>query len=334
MSANRPSRAPAPADRGQDTLHSSRRIRSAGTVLAATVLIGLAASGCGGSAAAQPASATGTTAPAETTAAEASAPASEPTATTMTADVDGEAWFAGFHVTFGTATAELDSNGGTVLIEAEFENTGDEDAALDATLDLAYGGEHATEGFDMDIPTVPGAMTSSGTFAFDVDETFTFDDAVLTLGRSGNQQAIVPLAPAAGEARTLEPVAFDLSGSAQADDLKLELRTGEVRADLPWNHGQSEEGSWVLTVTYDATFDSDFAGGFAFTAENVALKLPDGTTVGVIQDGESQSIELIGTASTMKDLFSRFEIDDPASGDYVLLVRSFGDEAEIPFSIP
>ena len=328
MFPNRPVRAPSP-ERG-DTLHPYRRVRSTGTLLAATLLLGLAASACGGAAAAP---ATGTTAPAETTATE-SQPAVEPTATTMTTDVDGEAWFAGFHVTFGTATAELDSNGGTVLIEAEFENTGDEEARLDATLDLAYGGEHATEGFEMDIPSVPGGLVSDGLFAFSVDETFTFDDAVLTLGRSGNQQAIVPLSPAAGEARTLEPVEVQVSGAAQADDLKLELRSGELRADLPWNHGQSEDDSYVLELVYDATFDSDFAGGFAFTAENVALTLPDGTSVGVIQDGESQSIELIGTASTMKDLFSRFEIDDPASGDYVLLVRSFGDEAEIPFSIP
>ena len=77
-----------------------------------------------------------------------------------------------------------------------------------------------------------------------------------------------------------------------------------------------------------------FAGGFAFTGENVALKLPDGTTVGTIQDGDSQSIELIGPESTAKDLFSRFEIEDPAAGEYTLLVRSFDDAVdEIPFTI-
>jgi hypothetical protein len=304
-------------------------------VLAASVLLGLAGSACGSSSAAAPITpAEGTSAPAEPTAAEETAPGAEPSTTSMTVDVDGEAWFAGFHLTFGTASVELDPMGGTVLIEAEFENTGDEDARLDATLDLAYDGEHASEGFEMDLPSVPGGSTSDGTFAFFVQPEFTFDDAVLTLGRSGNQQAIVPLTPAAGEARTLEPVAVEASGSAQADDLRLDLRGGELRADQPWSHGQMEEGSFVLTLEYDATFDSDFAGGFAFASENVALTLPDGTTVGVIQDGRSQSIELIGPGSTVKDLYSRFEIDDPASGDYVLLVRSFGEEAEIPFSIP
>ena len=336
MNPLHPLRAPAPPDRRQDALHPYRRVRSAGTVLAASVLLGLAAAACGSSAAAPISPATGTTAPAEeSTAAEASLPAEEATPTSMSVDVDGEAWFAGFHVTFGNATAELDSNGGTVLIETEFENTGDEDATLDATLDLAYGGEHAQDALEMDIPSVPGGSTSDGTLAFAVDETFTFDDAVLTLGRSTNQQAVVPLTPGAGEAVTQEPVAIDATGSGTADTLRIDLNGGEMRADQPWSHGQMEDGSFVLTLNYDATFESDFAGGFAFTAENVALRLPDGTTVGVIQDGRSQSIELIGPESTAKDQFSRFEIDDPASGDYALLVRSFDDaEDEIPFSIP
>ena len=65
------------------------------------------------------------------------------------------------------------------------------------------------------------------------------------------------------------------------------------------------------------------------------LRLPDGTTIGAIQDGQSQSIELIPPRATVKDLYTRFEIDDPASGSYALLVRSFDNaEDEIPFTIP
>jgi hypothetical protein len=107
-----------------------------------------------------------------------------------------------------------------------------------------------------------------------------------------------------------------------------------MRADSPWKHGQQEKGSLVVTFDYSATFNSDFAGGFAFTGENVALKLPDGTTVGVVQDGRSQSIELIAAKSTKKDLFSRFEIEDPAAGTYAFIVRSFDNtEDEIAFTI-
>jgi hypothetical protein len=54
---------------------------------------------------------------------------------------------------------------------------------------------------------------------------------------------------------------------------------------------------------------------------------------GAIQDGQSQSNELIGPNSTKKDLLSRFEIEDPAAGSYVLLVREGNATGEIPFTI-
>jgi hypothetical protein len=300
-------------------------------------VLAIAVVGCGGSSSAPSTAASVPAAPASA----AGDPSGKPSGPTpdepvvATVDVGGEAWFAGFHVTFGKATSTIEPNGrGTLTLEATFENTGDESARLDATLTLVSADETARDGFEMDIPRVPGGQTAKGTFAFDVDESFSFDDAVLTLGQPTNQQAIVPLSVKAGMAVSQKPVELNLSGSGKAGSLKLALNGGEIRADSPWKHGQQKKGSLILTVRYDASFESGFAGGFAFTAENVALKLPDGTTVGVIQDGESQSTELIGPNSTKKDLFSRFEIDDPAPGAYVLLVRSFDNaEDEIPFTI-
>lgn len=304
--------------------------------LALAGVLALTFAACGGSAAATPAPTTdaGGIDPSEA-AAIASMAAEAPTPTTTTVQVDKAIWFAGFKVTFGAATAELtDGSGGTVSIEATFENTGSDSATFDGTLTLASNGDIALEGFGMDIPSVPGGQTGKGTLAFSVKDGFTFDDAVLTIGRPENQQAIVPLTPTAGDVVAHEPQAFILAGSGQAGDLKLDLTGGELRADQPWSHGQLEAGKLVLSVTYDASFVSDFAGGFAFAAENVALRLPDGTVVGTIQDGNSQSIELIGPNATVKDAFSRFEVEDPAAGDYVLLVRSFDDaEDEIPFTV-
>jgi hypothetical protein len=304
-------------------------------VLALAGALALTIAACGGSAGAAPAASE--QAPAELAQVPADVAPGDPSASAapVSVQVGQTVWFAGFKVTFGTATAELvEGRGGAVTIEATFENTGDEEARLDATLNLASAGQNARAGLGMDIPSVPGGTTGKGTLAFDVEDSFTFDDAVLTLGRPGNQQAVVPLTAMAGDAVTLEPVSVAASGSGTADDLRIDLQGGEYRADRPWNHGQMEDGSFVLTLDYSATFESGFAGGFAFSGENVALTLPDGTTVGVIQDGESQSIELIGPDSTVKDLYSRFEIEEPAAGDYVLLVRSAGTEAEIPFSIP
>jgi hypothetical protein len=316
---------PAPAGRSPK---SGVRVPAA----AGALVVALAVAACGGSAGAAvpPSSAPVTEAPGEATATP------KPTPTVTTVQVDQEAWFAGFHITFGAATAEItQGRGGSVTIEAKFENTGSDDARLDATLNLASAGETAREGMLMDLPRVPGGTSGKGAFAFDVEDSFTFDDAVLTLGLPDNQQAVVPLTAMAGTAVTQEPITLTLSGTGKAGDLQLDLAGGEVRADSPWSHGQMAKGTLVVTIDYSATFNSDFAGGFAFTGENVALRLPDGTTVGVIQDGRSQSIELLSPKATTKHLFSRFEIEDPAAGDYVLLVRSFDNaEDEIPFSIP
>jgi hypothetical protein len=301
------------------------------STLAIAGALAISVAACGGSAAATQAPAASEAA--ASIAVESMAP--EPSTQTTTVEVDQAVSFSGFKVALGAATAEItEGRGGTVAIEAAFENTGSEDARFDGSLNLASAGENATEAFDIDIPSVPGGLSGKGTLKFDVEDSFTFDDAVLTIGLAENQQAIVPLTATAGTAVTQEPVAVTASGEGTADTLKLELLGGEYRADQPWNHGQMKKGTYVLTVTYDATFLSDFAGGFAFTGENVALTLPDGTTVGAIQDGDSQSIELIGPESTVKDLFSRFEIEDPAAGEYALLVRSFDDaQDEIPFTI-
>lgn len=296
-----------------------------------TGLLAVLVAACGGAAApAAPATSLPSTAPVDPGTPSNAAPS--PAVTTV--EVGKEAWFAGFHVTLGTATAEITpGKRGTVKIEAKFENAGDEDARLDATINLVSAGETATEGFDQDIPSVPGGSTGKGLFAFDVEDSFTFGDAVLTLGQPANQQAVIPLG-SGGEAVTREPVKLTVTGSGKAGDLQIDLTGAEMRADSPWKHGQQKKGSLVVTFGYSATFTSGFAGGFAFTAENVALKLPDGTTVGVVQDGRSQSIELIGPNSTKKDLFSRFEIEDPAAGEYAFLVRSFDNAVdEIPFTI-
>ncbi len=295
-------------------------------------LLAAALAACGGSAAATkaPSGADPTAAPLDTEQPTATAPSAPED---VTIDVAKEAWFAGFHVTFGSATLEHKNGRGTVRIEAMFENTGDDSARLDATISLESAGETANEAFDMDIPGVAGFGKSKGLFAFSVKDTFSFDDAVLTLGLPTNQQAIIPLKGGADAAVSLEPSQLTLSGSATAGDLKLDVTSGELRADSPWKHGQQKKGTLILTIGYNATFDSDFAGGFAFTGENVRLKLPDGSLAAAIGDGQSQSIELISAHTTKKDLLTRFEIEDPAEGTYTFVVVDGDATGEASFTI-
>jgi len=79
-------------------------------------------------------------------------------------------------------------------------------------------------------------------------------------------------------------------------------------------------GNEVLTVTYDVTYVGTFMGGIAFTGANVRLRLPNGTLVGPRKDGHSQSVVLVGSGKTAKNLISRFEIPTGTSGTLALLV--------------
>ena len=236
------------------------------------------------------------------------------------------------------ATAEItEGRGGTVAIEATFENTGSEDGRFDGSLNLASAGENATEGLAMDIPSVPGGQTGKGTLAFDVEDSFTFDDAVLTVGLAENQQAIVPLTATAGTAVTQEPVAVSAIGRrAPPDTLKLELARRRVPR-RPAVEPRPDEARDVRADRDATTPRSCPTSRVASPSprENVALRLPDGTTGRRDPRRRAASrSSCIGPESTAKDQFSRFEIEDPAAGDYALLVRSFDDaEDEIPFTI-
>ena len=89
----------------------------------------------------------------------------------------------------------------------------------------------------------------------------------------------------------------------------------------------SENGT--ASITIDA-----LAADFVFEMENVHLRLPDGTEIGTITDGRSQSVAGLASGTTTRDLMSRFEIDDPAAGQYALVVIDGDATAEIPITLP
>ena len=227
-------------------------------------------------------------------------PAIEPVEMTL----GQEAWFAGFHVTFGDLTIVPDGRYGDLEIAATFENMGDDMASLDATIALESAGQPVRESFAMDIPGVQPGDTMDGTFGFSITSDFSIDDAVLTLGTPRVQQVVLPLGANGGEAVSLEPTPLALTGSGSTGQIELTLDGGELRADTPSNYGQMEAGKFALTVTYSATNHGTSAADFVFASENVHLRLPDGTEIGTMGDGTSQSIAGIPSGTTARDLIA------------------------------
>ncbi len=75
---------------------------------------------------------------------------------------------------------------------------------------------------------------------------------------------------------------------------------------------------------------------------NVALKLPDGTSVAVRSDGISGVNELLQgkEGTTITGLSVRFDVPSPAAGEYALIIKGkYGPdgaqvEAEALFTVP
>jgi hypothetical protein len=259
------------------------------------------------------------------------APEPTPLQTVYTLGID--VWYEGLVLHMDRATALLDARGGTVDIAFRIDNPGAEPSDLDARMLLVVAGNRIEPTSESHVPSTPAGETSLALLTFELQEIASADDAVLEIGAESDHIARVPFGPEGGEAVTFEPIELEVKGTNAAGDLRINLRGGVVRWDLPdWSQELSKDLR-ALTLTYDVTYNGSFAGGFAFTGDNVALLLPDKTMVEARRDGHSQSVELIGAGKTKRRLFSRFEIPADARGEFRLVVRNGSTEKGIVFTI-
>ena len=241
--------------------------------------------------------------------------------------------YEGLLVHVDRAVATLDERGGPVEVQLRVENTGDNAADLNAPIRLTLGKQRFEPTRESHVPSIPAHGIAAAVMAFELQAISSVDLAIVEIGSEPQHVALVPLTERAGRAALYEPLGLVLSGTATSANLKLSLRAGLLRWDLPDWSQELVAGLQALTLTYDVTYTGDFAGGLSFTGENVALRLPDGSVIGPRRDGHSQSVELIGPKKTKKALFSRFEIPSGMTGDFALLVRNEGIEKAIPFAI-
>ena len=149
---------------------------------------------------------------------------------------------------------------------------------------------------------------------------------------------MIALGSAVGDVSN-EPVDLGLGSTrGRAGSVRVTLTGGVVRSDDPLTHRQLESGHALVDLTFDVR---RFGGAHATTfigTDNLALRLPDGTTVAVRGDGISNPAELLAPGATIRDLHVRFEVPAPADGRYSLVVSSLTtdpghDTARIPFRV-
>lgn len=259
--------------------------------------------------------------------------APDPTPATTTYSLGTNVWYEGLVLHMDLATAVLDSRGGTVDIAFRIENPGEEPSDLDAQMTLVVAGNRIAPTRESQVPTTPAGETALALLSFELQKIESADDGVLEIGADPDHIARVPFGPAGGEAVTFKPIDLKVSGAGSAGDLKITLRRGVLRWDLPdWSQELTADRR-ALTLTYDATYGGSFSGGLAFTGDNVSLRLPNGKTINTRADGHSQSVELIGAGKTKRGLISRFEIPAGMTGKFGLVVKSGGAQRVIPFTI-
>ena len=261
-------------------------------------------------------------------------PEPEATPTITSYPLDRTVWYGGFVMTFSSATSSLDAKGGPVTVELVLGNPGPEDATMDGPILLTAGGDSVEPTRESVMPLVAAGRVAKATIAFDVHAEFDVPAAEIRVGRAEEHQAIVPLAAGSSTMVTLRPWSALIAIDGQAGSLFVELRHVELRADLPDWRQELDRGLMALTLMYHATFRADFSGGFAFTGANVALRLPDGTTIGARRDGHSQSIVVLAARALQMGLQSRFEVPAPGAGQYALVITDGSTSVDLPFEVP
>ncbi len=271
--------------------------------------------------------------PGEPSAAPTSTRVPEPTPVTTRYELGTTVWYEGLVLHFDRATAILDDRGGPVDVSVRVQNDGPDPVDLGAPIVLIVEGRPVEPTRESRVATVPAGGQVGAVMTYELQGVTSVDDAVVQVGLDPQHLARVPLTPAGGEPVVFQPVDFDLAGTGTAGDLRINLRHGELRWDLPdWSQELAADRQ-ALTLTYDVTYVGEFAGGFAFTGDNVYLRLPDESIVNPRRDGHSQSVELIAATRTKDGLFSRFEIPAGVTGKFALFVVNGDAKTGIVFTI-
>ncbi|HVY28769.1 MAG TPA: hypothetical protein VHB79_19570 [Polyangiaceae bacterium] len=258
---------------------------------------------------------------------------------TQTVKLDQPIWQSGFKVTLRTATLKPQTPSctpGIVTIDAQFENRGTDTETFDAETLLSSAGKDY-ELRARDLPDVPGGRLGKGGFTFAVDDTFSFDDAVLSFGGAQRHQAKVPFGKSAPDPLvTLEPQTLPIKGKVVAGYLVVNFEDAYVRADSAGSYSSLSSDELHLSLDFSAMVTKDLNRSDELVARAFVLQLPDGTS---IAPDHTPGVSLDKKGVTVSDIWVGFTIPAPAAGKYSLEVREYDyvsqtASAVFPFTLP
>jgi actin-like ATPase involved in cell morphogenesis len=245
----------------------------------------------------------------------------DPGADRQTAKIDKTVWYGGRKMTFGTAEYDA-SKDPPLTVGATVQNLANQGAYPGVDMVLNVDGE-SYEGFTDRFEPVPALATGTVTYGFRVQEPPSrLADAVLTVGRAGELQAVLPFGDKA-KLVSLEPKTVLENKTVSAGALTMEVTRCEIRPDNLDNGYQVKDGqrhlACLVTITYHGA--SGRPGGQNIDDRNNRLKLPDKVTVEAPTDGAN---DLLGAEQVARDKVVLFTLRWPAPGQYALQLLDLG----------
>jgi hypothetical protein len=249
----------------------------------------------------------------------------------VTEALDAEVSFAGFVIALDEVEltpGEGDIGAAGVTVTGTAENVGAENANVpQSEVFIDRDGEvYEVDFAQSELPEVPGESTGEVTYAFTIaDDEFDLDGAVLTFGESGTTQSLVPL-DGEGDVVANAPVEIEVTGTVTAGETQFLIEGAEARFDRPDTHEQAEDGKAFFYLRYAVTNSSDFAGGYAFVADDTRLETPGGLGLAPVEF----PIELLQPSASLPDLVTIWEIDADEPGTFTFIgLRNPGTDTEV-----
>lgn len=254
-------------------------------------------------------------------------------------ELDATVWFQGFEIRFQRAEATSEEGAGRLVeLHAMLEN--ESPAAVDFGQQTGIHGTFlSSKGNNYPLSRaapalVPGAATANATLAFSVNDEFSFDDAVLTLGKTDNNQTVVALS-GTGKSVPRAPRPLQIAGKVTAGQVTVEAAVAEVRWDAVFEERRNPvpvpRGQAAVAIVFTATTTARY--GYNFNKDGLALRRPDGTTV-----FSDYCCAGIYPETPGKNLQANFLVPDPPAGNYELMVLALDDKGEkrsasLPFKL-
>ena len=234
--------------------------------------------------------------------------------------------YAGFDIEITNVLIGFDPSGFEVAqVELNLSNRSAQRGRLDTAVEIESSGVLAIIDRDRTPDVDPGGR-GSGYVSLRLDPSFTFDDAILWIGRSDRNRVEIPLG-SVGALVTRVPTVVANAGTAADATTTIELTEVTTGWDLADPRAQSAPGEAFMVVRYSL----QSAVSTAVSDDVVVLRLPSGNEVTPIK----ASIEQVDGGVRVDDLVASFPVADPVAGDYVFVyTERFGNgTVEVPFGI-